>query len=72
MAGAGIGLACLPRLVGDRTAGLELLAPPVPLPERGLWLGVHRDVRRLARVRAAIDHLRTVLRRAQPELLGSA
>jgi DNA-binding transcriptional LysR family regulator len=72
MAGAGIGLACLPRLVGDRTAGLELLAPPVPLPERRLWLGVHRDVRRLARVRAAIDHLRTVLRRAQPGLLGSA
>ena len=72
MAGAGIGLACLPRLVGAGTAGLELLAPPVPLPERRLWLGVHRDVRRLARVRAAIDHLRTVLRRAQPELLGSA
>jgi len=72
MAGAGLGLACLPRLVGDRTPGLEVLSPPVPAPERRLWLGVHRDVRKLARVRAAMDHLASVLRRAQPGLLGDA
>jgi DNA-binding transcriptional LysR family regulator len=72
MASAGIGLACLPRLVGDRTSGLVLLSPPVPIPERGLWLGVHRDVRKLARVRAVIEHLTALLRRAQPALLGAA
>jgi len=72
MAGAGLGLACLPRLVGDGTPGVELLQPPVPAPERRLWLGVHRDVRKLPRVRAAIDHLSALLRRAQPALLGAA
>ncbi len=72
MAAAGLGMACLPRLVGDRTPGLEVLSPPVPAPERRLWLGVHRDVRKLARVRAAIDHLSALLRRAQPALLGAA
>lgn len=70
MAAAALGLACLPRLVGDRTPGLELLAPPVPPPERRLWLGVHRDVRNLARVRAAISHLTGLLRELQPLLLG--
>src|SRR5262249_46117842 len=71
MAAAGLGLACLPRMVGDRTPGLAVLLPPVPAPERRLWLGVHRDVRKLARVRAAMDHVAAVLRRAQPVLLGA-
>jgi DNA-binding transcriptional LysR family regulator len=70
MAAAGLGLACLPRLVGDQTAGLSLLSPPVPAPERRLWLGVHRDVRHLARVRAAIGHLTELFRELQPALAG--
>lgn len=61
LAAAGIGLACLPRLVGDATPGLRLLAPPVPIPSRTLWLGVHRDVRALPRVRAAIAALASEL-----------
>ena len=65
-------MACLPGLVGNRTPGLEVLSLPVPAPERPLWLGVHRDVRKLARVRAAIDHLSVLLRRVQPALLGTA
>ena len=68
MAAGGLGLACLPCLVGDRTPGLERLEPPVPPPERRLWLGVHRDVRNLARVRAASTHLAALLRQLQPEL----
>jgi DNA-binding transcriptional LysR family regulator len=70
MAAAGLGLACLPRLVGDGTAGLVLLDPPVPPPERGLWLGAHREVRHLPRVRAAILYLAELLRGLQPALLG--
>ena len=70
MAAAGLGLACLPRLVGDAVPALERLAPPVPPPERRLWLGVHRDVRNLARVRAAVAHLGGLLRELQPALLG--
>jgi len=70
MAAAGLGLACLPRLVGDGVPALERLAPPVPPPERRLWLGVHRDVRNLARVRAAVTYLGGLLRELQPALLG--
>jgi DNA-binding transcriptional LysR family regulator len=70
MAAAGLGLACLPRLVGDAVPALERLAPPVPPPERRLWLGVHRDVRNLARVRAAVTHLGGIFRELQPTLLG--
>ena len=70
MAAAGLGLACLPRLVGDGVPALERLAPPVAPPERRLWLGVHRDVRNLARVRAAVAHLGGLFRKLQPALLG--
>jgi DNA-binding transcriptional LysR family regulator len=70
MAAAGLGLACLPRLIGDVATGLERLDPPVPPPERRLWLGVHRDVRHLPRVRAAIEDLTELFRRLQPALLG--
>jgi len=72
MAAAGLGLACLPRIVGDAAAGLELLDPPVPPPERRLWLGVHRDTRHLPRVRAAIAYLAELLRSVQPTLLGAS
>src|SRR4051812_20829636 len=41
---AGIGIGCLPRLVGD-AEGLQLLDAPGPPPRRQLWMGVHRDVR---------------------------
>jgi len=70
LAAAGIGLACLPRLIGDGLPGLERLTPPAPPPERRLWLGVHRDLRNLARVRATITHLTGLLRERQPALLG--
>jgi len=62
LAEAGLGLACLPRLVGDRARGLRLLRPPRPAPERTLWLGVHRDARNIPRVRAAAAFLTDALR----------
>jgi DNA-binding transcriptional LysR family regulator len=72
MAAAGIGLACLPRIVGDATPGLRAVAagPTVTaLPERTLWLGVHRDARTIPRVRAVIDFLAAEL---PPRLRGAA
>jgi DNA-binding transcriptional LysR family regulator len=56
LAAAGIGLACLPHLVGDATVGLARVTSP-PLPVRPLWLGVHRDMRDVPRVRATIAAL---------------
>ena len=61
MAAAGLGLACLPRLVGDATAGLRLVATTPALPSPTLWLGVHRDARTIPRVRATAAFLATTL-----------
>jgi len=53
-AAAGGGLVCLPRPLGDATTGLRLLSPPRPPPARPLWLGVHRDVHAIPRVRSFV------------------
>ena len=70
LARAGVGMACLPRLVGDRTAGLRLLRPPSPAPERVLWLGVHRDARKVPRIRATAAFLSTALARSLSRHVG--
>jgi DNA-binding transcriptional LysR family regulator len=57
MAAAGIGMACLPHILGDATAGLRRLATPTPAPERKLWMGVHRAARSTPRVRATCSFL---------------
>jgi DNA-binding transcriptional LysR family regulator len=53
------------------TAGLRLLSPPEPPPERRLWLGVHRDVRQTPRVRAVVGFLVELLTRLRPALAGA-
>lgn len=60
LAVAGVGVACLPRIMGDVTPGLRRLdVATTPLPMRSLYLGVHRDVREVPRVRATIAALAT-------------
>jgi DNA-binding transcriptional LysR family regulator len=54
---AGLGIALLPRFVGDPDPDLERLFI-VSLPEAfHLWLLVHADLRQTARVRAFIDYI---------------
>ncbi len=53
----GAGMAVLPVPLGDRTPGIRRVALPSPPPGRDTWLGYHRDMRRLPRLRALIDHL---------------
>jgi DNA-binding transcriptional LysR family regulator len=57
MAATGVGLACLPRFLGDATPSLRLLPTPVPAPERRLWLAFHGDVRAVPRVEATVAFL---------------
>lgn len=59
---AGVGLAALPRFLGDSDPRLQALAVPPPAP-RELWLLVHPDLRRSPRVRAALDFLADLFRR---------
>jgi DNA-binding transcriptional LysR family regulator len=68
LASAGVGITCLPRLIGDRTPNLRLLQTPGAAPARPLWLGAHRDVRGLPRVRATLGFLADAIGRLQPAL----
>jgi DNA-binding transcriptional LysR family regulator len=51
----GVGIAVLPRPLGDATPGIERLPLKDEPPSRDTWLGYHRDMRRLGRLRALLD-----------------
>jgi DNA-binding transcriptional LysR family regulator len=51
----GVGVAVLPRPLGDQLAGLRLIDLGEPPPGRDTYVGYHRDLRRLARLRALLD-----------------
>jgi len=68
MAQSGIGMACLPRFVGDATPGLRFLSTPEPGPERPLFLGAHREARAIPRVRASIAFLTAAFARLKGAL----
>lgn len=51
----GLGLTCLPRYLGDAEVGLTRIETPTVAPRRGVWIGVHRDLRDTPRIRAVLD-----------------
>jgi DNA-binding transcriptional LysR family regulator len=52
---AGVGVAGLPRFIGDRQHDLIRIGGDVPPFARDIWLLVHRDLRRAPAVRAVMD-----------------
>jgi DNA-binding transcriptional LysR family regulator len=55
MCAAGAGIAVLPRPVGDALAGITLMDLGEPPPSRDTFVGYHRDLKKLARLRALLD-----------------
>ncbi|MFK3736908.1 LysR family transcriptional regulator [Massilia sp. TN1-12] len=51
----GLGIAVLPRPLGDATAGLQRIDTPEPPPGRDVWVGYHHDLRHMDRLRAMMD-----------------
>ena len=51
----GVGVAVLPRPLGDALAGVERIDLGEQPPGRDTWVGYHRDLKRLARLRALLD-----------------
>lgn len=51
----GGGVAVLPRPLGDTTPGIDRIDLGEDPPGRDTWIGYHRDLRRLARLRALVD-----------------
>ena len=62
----GGGLACLARFRADREPCLTRLATPSPVPSAVIWLVLHQDNRRNARIRAALTHITECVRRLGP------
>ncbi|UQA60602.1 LysR family transcriptional regulator [Polyangium aurulentum] len=56
----GAGLAVLPRIIGDALPLVRLDVGEEP-PERVVWLGYHRDLKGLARLRAFVEHVRAAV-----------
>ena len=54
---AGVGVAILPTLLGDTDSDLIRLLSPDQVISEQLWLVVHRDLRRTARIRAVMEFL---------------
>lgn len=57
---AGAGIAVLPRALAAGRALAEIDLGEAP-PGRDIWIGYHRDLRRLGRLRALVDHLTDAL-----------
>lgn len=71
MAAAGVGMACLPRFLGDAMPSLRKLETPLPEPQRKLFLGMHKSARGVPRVKASFSFLVESFRRLRPALSGS-
>lgn len=55
MCALGAGVAVLPRPLGDALPGIERIDLGEAPPGRDTWVGYHRDLKRLARLRALLD-----------------
>jgi DNA-binding transcriptional LysR family regulator len=62
----GLGVAILPCVGADRDPELIRLLPPSQVVSSKLWLVVHRDLARTARVRAVMDFLGNIVPRRGP------
>lgn len=60
----------LPCYAGDRTAALRRVVGPIAEAEVDLWMLIHADLRRSARVRALLDYLGPKLEGLRPQLAG--
>jgi len=67
---AGLGLTMLPCFLGDSEPGLVRVPGAEPLPDRSLWLLLHDDLRKAARVRAFVDFMAAAIGEAKSLLEG--
>jgi DNA-binding transcriptional LysR family regulator len=57
----GMGVAVLPRPLGDAVSGLQRIDAPDQPPTRDVWVGYHQDLRHMDRLRAMLDLADTML-----------
>jgi len=59
---SGVGFAVLPCVLAERIGGLQKFDVGDPPPARDVWVGYHRDLRRLGRLRTFLDLAIAMLR----------
>lgn len=64
----GMGIAVLPCPLGDATPGIERVDLGEAPPTRDVWLGYHRDLRHVLRLRAFVDEVLAVVE--YPDAIG--
>lgn len=57
----GLGIAVLPRPLGDAISGLQRIDMPEQPPNRDIWVGYHQDLRHMDRLRVMLDIAGTML-----------
>jgi DNA-binding transcriptional LysR family regulator len=67
---SGMGLAVLPCYIADAEPALVRLLGPGDVVARELWLVLHRDSRRIGRIRAFVDHFTSEIRAQAATLQG--
>jgi DNA-binding transcriptional LysR family regulator len=72
MGRAGMGIVAIPCVLGDADGALVRLLDPVPAMATSLWLCTHPGIRKVARIRALLDHLYASIRRDSARLAGTA
>ncbi|ADH90065.1 transcriptional regulator, LysR family [Ancylobacter novellus DSM 506] len=65
MCSQGVGICVLPQVVGNQMPALRRLNLPAEPPGRDIWMGYHRDIRRLQRLRAFITTMTQHIANAQ-------
>ena len=68
----GYGIAFLPCYLAADVEELVEVSAPGGRVVRGLWLGVHRDMRQVRRIRLVLDHLTKELKASSPRLTPPA
>ncbi len=72
LAAAGAGLTYLPCFIGDRYPGLVRVPDQNPIPDRSLWLLLHSDLRKTARIRMFVDFLAHRIKSRKDEFVAGA
>ncbi|MFC4278317.1 LysR family transcriptional regulator [Achromobacter aloeverae] len=62
----GMGIAVLPRPIGDAVSGLQRIDTPDQPPTRDIWVGYHQDLRHMDRLRAMLDIADAMLSERDP------
>jgi DNA-binding transcriptional LysR family regulator len=68
---AGLGVVSLPAIIGDATPGLRRHDEEQG-PTRSLWLGLHRDIAQIPRVRAVVEGIADEVARRRKDLAGTS